>query len=103
MTNIWQHHRAPPLSMSLPSPFFKFGNAPWRPIGPRFSKADGISFFVLAHCTFFHIHSSLLTYFLFSFFIFTVPMVKCLGNHSCVSSTFPIAILNGTYFFREAK
>ena len=31
------------------------------------------------------------------------PMRECLGKHSCMSSPFPIAILNGTLFFREAK
>ena len=31
-----------------------------------------------------------------SYFILAVPMRKCLGKHSCTSSTFPIAILNGT-------
>ena len=27
----------------------------------------------------------------------------CLGKHSCMSSPFPIAILNGTFFFRSVK
>ena len=31
-----------------------------------------------------------------SYFILAVPLCKCLGNHSCMSSTFPVAILNGT-------
>ena len=30
-------------------------------------------------------------------------MRECLGKHLRMSSTFPIAILNGTCFFREAK
>ena len=34
-----------------------------------------------------------------SYFILAVPMRECLGQHSCMSSTFPIAILNGTCFF----
>ena len=34
-----------------------------------------------------------------SYFILTVPMRECLGKHSCMSSPFPIAILNGTSFF----
>ena len=34
-----------------------------------------------------------------SYSILAVPMRKCLGKHSYMSSTFPIAILNGTYFF----
>ena len=38
-----------------------------------------------------------------SYFVLAVPMRKCLGKHSCVSSPFPIAILNGTFFFRSVK
>ena len=38
-----------------------------------------------------------------SYFILTVPVRKCLGKHSCMSSLFPIAILNGTFFFRSVK
>ena len=34
-----------------------------------------------------------------SYFILAVPMRECLGKHSCMSSPFPIAILNGTFFF----
>ena len=34
-----------------------------------------------------------------SYFIDAVPIRQCLGKHSCVSSTFHIAILNGTCFF----
>ena len=37
------------------------------------------------------------------YFILAVPMRECLGKHSCKSSPFPKAILNGTFFFREAK
>ena len=36
---------------------------------------------------------------LLSDFILAVPMRGCLGKHSCISSQFPIAILNGTSFF----
>ena len=32
-------------------------------------------------------------------FILAVPMRECLGKHSCMSSLFPIAILNGTSSF----
>ena len=32
------------------------------------------------------------------YFILAVPMRECLGKHSCMSSQFPIAILNGTSF-----
>ena len=31
-----------------------------------------------------------------SYFNLAVPKCKCLGKHSCMSSPFPIAILNGT-------
>ena len=31
------------------------------------------------------------------------PMRKCLENHSCMNSQFPLAILNGTLIFRSAK
>ena len=34
-----------------------------------------------------------------SCFILAVPMSECLGKHSCMSSPFPIAILNGTSSF----
>ena len=38
-----------------------------------------------------------------SYFIVAVPMPGCLGKHSCVSSTFPIAILTGTSFIFARK
>ena len=34
-----------------------------------------------------------------SYFILAVPIRKCLGKHSCMSSSFPIFILNDTSFF----
>ena len=34
-----------------------------------------------------------------SYFILAVPMRECFGKHSCMSSSFPIAILNGTCLF----
>ena len=34
-----------------------------------------------------------------AYFILAVPLCECLGKHSCISSQFPIAILNGTYSF----
>ena len=34
-----------------------------------------------------------------SYFIIAVPMRECLGKHTCMSSPFPIAILNDTCFF----
>ena len=33
------------------------------------------------------------------YFILAIPMPECFGRHSCMSSTFPIAILNGTCIF----
>ena len=38
-----------------------------------------------------------------SYVVLAVPMRKCLGKHSCMSSPCPVAILNGTFLFREAK
>ena len=38
-----------------------------------------------------------------SYLIIAVPIRKCLGKHWCMSSPFPIAILNGTFFFLSAK
>ena len=34
-----------------------------------------------------------------SYFILAVPMRKCLGKHSCMSSSFPIVILKDSCFF----
>ena len=34
-----------------------------------------------------------------SYFILAVLMRECLGKHSCVSSSFPIAIINGNCSF----
>ena len=33
-----------------------------------------------------------------SYFFFAVSMSKCLGKHSCMSSSFPIAMLSGACF-----
>ena len=33
-----------------------------------------------------------------SYFIHAVPMRECLGKHLCMSSSFSVAILNGTCF-----
>ena len=38
-------------------------------------------------------HDSLLTFLWLSYFI---PMCECLGKYSCMNSSFPIAMLNGT-------
>ena len=38
------------------------------------------------------------------FFLFhSYPMRECLGKHSCMSFSFPMAILNGTCFFRQCN
>ena len=37
--------------------------------------------------------------FLLSYFNLAVPMRRCSGEHSFMSSTFSIAVLNGTFFF----
>ena len=37
------------------------------------------------------------------YFIVAVPMRECLGKRSCVSYTFPIAIMNGTFVFPSVK
>ena len=51
-------------------------------------------FFAHTRCTSFRIHSYLLLVSL-SYFNLAVPMRKCLGEHSCMSSSFSIDILNG--------
>ena len=38
-----------------------------------------------------------------SYFVLSVPMRECLGKYSCMSSPCPVAILNDTFLFREAK
>ena len=47
------------------------------------------------------VYYSLLTFiicFFWSYFILAIPMHKCLGEHLCMSFTFPIVILNGNCF-----
>ena len=60
----------------------------------------GTSLFFRACFTSFHTHASLLTSssVTFSYFIRAVSMRECLGKQSCMSFSFPIAILNGTFF-----
>ena len=66
-------------------------------------------FFFLARSTFFHIQSSLLTFFfcVFVYFVLSVTMISSslphpfLEKHSCMNITFPIAIQNGTCYFRK--
>ena len=51
------------------------------------------------------IHASLLTFFIcfVILFPFAVPMRDCFRKYSCMSSPFPIAILNATLFFCETR
>ena len=58
-------------------------------------------FFYRACFASFHTHTFLLTSssVSLSYFVLAVPMRECLGKHSCMSSQFPIAILNGTCIF----
>ena len=60
--------------------------------------------FFFACCTCFHIFTPLFLPSSISlyYFILAVPMRECLVKHSCMSSTFPIAILNGTCFFPDS-
>ena len=37
------------------------------------------------------------------YFVLAVPMRNCLGKRSFMINPFPIAILNGTFFFRKEK
>ena len=63
-------------------------------------------FFFRTRFTSFHTRASLLIFFVGFFILFhscCIPMRKCLGKHSCVSSPFPLAILNGTLFSRSVK
>ena len=74
-------------------------NDPRGTLEPCYGQAV-VTYFFHSHCTSFHIFtlifllSSSLS---LSYFILVVAMCKCLGKHSCMSSLFPIAILNGTY------
>ena len=60
---------------------------------------SGLLFFVPAFLftifTPLFLHPSSVSLFLF---ILAVPMRKCFGKHSCMSSPFLIAILNGIFF-----
>ena len=61
--------------------------------------------FFFSWTLYFFPYSRLFSYLLrlFLYFILAVYMRECLGKHSSMSSPFPIAILNGTFVFREAK
>ena len=71
----------------------------------RYSKASGISFFIvspllLTILTPLFLHSSSVS---LSYFIFAVTMRECLGKDLFMSCQFPIAILNGTFFCSSVK
>ena len=38
-----------------------------------------------------------------SYFVLAVPIRECLGKHSCMSSAYPIAILNSTFIFSRGE
>ena len=67
-------------------------------LGPR------DSFFLSARFTSFHTHASLLTFFFCYFVLFHSAFLnrECLGKHSYMSSSFPIAKLN-TSIFRQCS
>ena len=67
------------------------------------SQAFVTSFFVTALLLSMLTHLFLSSSLSLSYFILAVPMRKCLGKHSCMRSQFPIAILNGTCFFRQCN
>ena len=88
------------------SPFCFFVN--------EFHSAFSISYEILQYCFllfyfdqvvrgwdfFFFVPAVLLTLVCFmSVIILAVPMRQCSGKHSCMSYIFPIAILNGSFFF----
>ena len=67
----------------------------------RLYKVTGQDFFLSCpRCFFPHLFSSYFFPVSLSNFYLAVPMRGCLGKHSCMSSPFPIAILNGTCSLR---
>ena len=63
-------------------------------------RPSGLLFFHPCFTTFHTLHTSFVCFFVL--FHCCCSMSECLGNTSCKSSPFPIAILNGTSFFRAA-
>ena len=57
-----------------------------------------VGLFFYARLTSIHTHASPSLFCSMAYFILAVPMRVCLGKHSCASSPFPTAILNGTFF-----
>ena len=62
-----------------------------------------IFFLPAARLSTFNFHFSPSSSVSMSYFILTVPIRMCSGKHSCMSSTFLIAILNGTCALRSAN
>ena len=65
------------------------------------STHDSPSRSLRAHFTSIHCHTFLRAFFYLSYFNLAVPKRKCSGKHFCMSSTFSIAILNGTCSLRS--
>ena len=75
-------------------------------IHPFFKKYVVETYFFPAHFTSFHTHASLLTVFICTLILFHSCCSCCcivFYSCSCISFPFPIAVLNGTLFFRENK
>ena len=74
-------------------------------VGPATVRLSGLSFLCTLYCTSFHSHSSLRTFFFYFFVLFNsiCSMRVCLVKHFCMTSTFPMALLNRTCFFHELK
>ena len=67
-------------------------------------QLDRRDIFFLARCSSFHtlLFSPSFSVAM-SYFILAITMRKCLGEHSCMSSTFPIAMLNRFFSHCSAK
>ena len=106
MTDIWQHLRGPAHFTfpyhAPPSRLLSLVNANRGTVSRSYSSAVWTSFFFRSH--FASVHTLLLSsypLFICLIIIFAFHVRKCLGIHSCMSSTLPIAMLNGTCFFSD--
>lgn len=78
---------------------------PWRRDARAPVRPSGLPFF-LVHAVFTSIFTLIFLHSFsvpLSYFILEIPMHKCSGKHSCLSSTLSMAILNAPFFFRETK
>ena len=77
----------------------------WGTVGPSYSSGHLLGHFVFfsAHFTSFNSHSPLLSFSCF-FVLFhsCCSHARVFGKQSCMSSSFPIATLNGTCFFSDS-